>query len=177
MEASKRNRRGWDQLMAQAGHKSVVSRNARKRTRAGGEPFCCRASHAGPSFYRFTGRKRSNSSKLKSGNRGDALMVRASLLAFAELGSFDTLLQQSLRLAQALEANNLKQNAAEQDEDIDDDEWDDDEEEASRSSRRGGVRGAKPRKAARGIVKRVARLQSTLLQVSTYIMFFSFNCL
>jgi hypothetical protein len=37
MEASKRNRRGWDQLMAKAGHKRVVSRNARKRTRAGGK--------------------------------------------------------------------------------------------------------------------------------------------
>lgn len=128
MEASKRNRRGWDQLMAQAGHKRVVSRNARKATRTGG-------------------RKRTTSSKLQSGSRGDALMS-------------------SLRRAQSLEANNPKQSSAEADVD-DDDDWEDEEDEATRStSLRGGVRGSKPRKAARGIVKRIVRLQGSLLQAS-----------
>ncbi len=70
--------------------------------------------------------------------------------------------------AQSLESNNLKNSIGENDEDVGDDEWDEEEESdfGRSSSRRGGSRTSKPRKAARGIVKRVVRLQGTLLHVS-----------
>lgn len=84
--------------------------------------------------------------------------------------------QSSLRRAQSLEANNPKQSSAEADVD-DDDDWEDEEDEATRStSLRGGVRGSKPRKAARGIVKRIVRLQGSLLQVC-FSYYGSFPCL
>ena len=63
--------------MAQAGHKSVVSRNARKRTRAGGKAACL-SHECTLSKHFFAGRKRSASTKFKSSSRGDSILVSYS---------------------------------------------------------------------------------------------------